>query len=289
MESACPLCGGSPGAAAFPYATRWQDREFRYRRCMDCTAVFVVPRPTEEELRAVYDWDAYHATHYADPSADAARHQRTLDVLGRHLPAGSRILDFGCGAGGFLLAATAAGYECDGVEYAESAIAHAARATGLHVTSLDGAIDSGARYGAVHLSDVIAHLPAPAETLQRVAGLLEPSGVMLVAGPLEDNAGLVHWVAKAGGVVRRLMRTRRAVPEGPPTMLARTSRRSQRRFFVQAGYRELEFHVFETGWPYREAGGLRRAIGTAAVLLARALPGGWVGNRFLGVWRPAGG
>lgn len=74
-------------------------------------------------------------------------------------------------------------------------------------------------------------------------------------------------------------------------MLMRFTAEGQRRFFRERlGYRELDFEMFESGWPYFVAGRslesptdfMKQAIGRLAVLIGNAQPRSWrvLGNRF---------
>ena len=281
----CPLCGGPPRGPAFPYTTRWEGHDFRYVRCADCGAAYVSPLPDDAMLRRIYAWGEYHAAHYAD-ARGGERHARTLATLESERPQRGRLLDFGCGAGEFMLAATGRGWACAGVEYESSTIAAAAERTGLPVRSLADTLATGERFDVVHLADVVAHLPRPADTLRDLERLLVPGGRFVITGPLERGRSLVHWVSAGTGAARRLV-GRPPAGSGPPTMLVRTDARAQRDFFARLGYRELRFDVYETGWPYLAAPSrLRRAVGRAAVALARIVPNASLGNRFLAVLSP---
>lgn len=237
----------------------------------------------------MYSRASYHDEHYAE-LVTGGRYGRSAAVLRAHVGPGARLLDFGCGNGSFLVAARDAGFNVEGIEFSPSAIEGARERTGLPVSDLETVRARGGRFDVVHLGDVLEHLPHPRETLTDLAGLLTPGGAFFIEGPLQSNPSVVFFVAALTKKVKRLLgRDRPGVT--PPTHLILVAQRAQRQFFTRAmGYREVFFHVSENGWPYRverptrlSPGGLvRRAIGLAAVIASRVVPGRPrpLGNRF---------
>jgi SAM-dependent methyltransferase len=286
----CPLCGGAGTRESFPYATGWEGTTFRYLRCGGCGATYVDPVPSEAQLLATYDWATYHDAEYA--AVDAERYRHTADVLaGLRAPSGTTVLDFGCGAGGFLAEAARRGFHARGVEVDASVAAGARARSGCRVDVLDDVVAEGARFDVIVLRDVLPHLADPAAALRVLEALLAPGGALFFDGPLEDGASIVRWSAGALKWLRR--RLGDDAPAGfAPTMLVRVDAAAQRRFLQERmGYREVHFARYETGWPYHVPGRRPRSTGVAAkegvALVARAaarvLP---LGNRFTGMYVP---
>jgi len=103
---------------------------------------------------------------------------------------GGRLLDVGAGAGDFVAAAGALGWEAVGVE-ANAEAARRAREAGLAVVAGDAAtaLTSGRLAGpfdVVRFHHTLEHLAAPAEALRAAAEAVPPGGSLLVAVP---NAG----------------------------------------------------------------------------------------------------
>ena len=111
----------------------------------------------------------------------------------RHLPApaaGARLLDIGCGSGAFVKWALALGYQAEGLEFDEPAVASATTA-GLPVR-LGALPETGladASYAVVTLSQVIEHLHDPKAALAEIFRLLMPGGVFWLATPNMDAPG----------------------------------------------------------------------------------------------------
>lgn len=294
MIRPCPLCDHTGDAhPTFPFETVWNGRSFRYHRCSRCECVFVDPVPTDAEFGLMYATSSYHDVHYTDGGLE--RHRPSLEFLARHVPAsGTRVLlDFGCGNGSFLRAAARAGFSVQGVEHSAETARDIASRTGLRVTTLTECLAGAERFDVIHLGDVLEHLPHPADRFDELRALLAPGGVFFVEGPLQANASLVYWGARA---FRRVRRLRGEPPPGrsAPTHLLLATQSSQRRFFTERlRYEEVAFAMSEDGWPYLSKGPktpgsvFRGAVGSAAVVAAR-LPGlrTLLGNRFMTVVRP---
>ncbi len=295
--SPCPLCGAPPAGLAFPYETSWDGQLYRHRACSSCGTTYVDPFPTPDQLAAVYSWDGYHEPQYSGVEHD--RYLRSVRVLS-HLrpPATTRLLDFGCGAGGFLRAAGEAGYDCRGIEHDADVAGKASAGAGLPVEELQDAVAASRRFDVIVLRDVLPHLVDPAATLRTLEGLLDAGGAFFFDGPLEEGRSLVRTAARSVKAVRRRAGLDR-MGVTPPTMLFRVDAGGQRRFLVERmGYQERLFEVYETGWPYHVPGrrpasvgmALKEATGRMAVASASVAnrAGLGFGNRFFGMYELAG-
>jgi glycosyltransferase involved in cell wall biosynthesis/2-polyprenyl-3-methyl-5-hydroxy-6-metoxy-1,4-benzoquinol methylase len=141
-----------------------------------------------------YGYDFTPATRLGAPLARLLPRRRWLaDMRVRHLPrppGRPRLLDVGCGNGGFLRDMRDAGWEVAGIDPDPAAVA-TARATGADVREglLGPDTFAPGSFDAVTLSHVIEHLPDPAETLAICHGLLKPGGVLWIATPNLESVG----------------------------------------------------------------------------------------------------
>ncbi len=286
----CPICGGAAGGPAFPYATRFNGVAFDYLNCRSCSAVFVDPVPDADTFAKMYAKAAYHDAHYIE--CDSPHYLDSAALLKNFLPAGASVLDYGCGLGLFLRALKQEGFSATGVEYDAEAAAYAAGAAGCPAFAVAEfkAQQDKTTYAALHLGDVLEHLPDPGETLRELLGWVKPGGLLFAEGPLENNASPVFWAARLFGFAKRLLRPG-FVGSSPPTHLLRVDAAQQRAFFpcVAPGLTLLHWEVYETGWPYANGGALKRAIaGAATALGGKEMFGVTFGNRFRGVFRVPG-
>jgi 2-polyprenyl-3-methyl-5-hydroxy-6-metoxy-1,4-benzoquinol methylase len=115
LEAAsCLICGSSregrvcASGVDFEYDT--SDVEFRFVTCADCGHVYLNPRPTIESAGVIYP-STYYAFTGAHRSGALSLLGRAKDVVVRRrvaglvagLPAGSRVMEPGCGDGSLLI------------------------------------------------------------------------------------------------------------------------------------------------------------------------------------------
>lgn len=284
----CPLCEGRSGKQAFPYAVRFAGHVFTYLRCDTCRSVFVDPVPDAAVFAQMYDKAAYHDVHYRD-SVDSPAYAQSVDVLAEHVPAPCRVLDYGSGAGGFLKACQARGFDVIGVEFdpaAARAVAEALGCPAMTVGEFDAA-DPGNQVDVIHFGDVLEHLPDPMLTLKDALQCLRPGGWLYVEGPLEVNPSPVYYAALAFGAVKHRL-TGGRIGAGTPTHLFRTHAEAQKRFFERLGpnFELVAWSIQETGWPYSGGGLAKRVIATiSGAIGGLRFRGATFGNRFRAVIR----
>lgn len=283
----CPICGGSGGKRAFPYTTRFNSVTFDYLQCRSCASVFVDPIPDAETFAKMYSKASYHDAYYID--CGSTHYASSARLLRDFLPAGASVLDYGCGLGLFLKALQAAGFLGTGVEFDQEAADFAAKNSGCPAFSVAG-FSSGrneATYDALHLGDVLEHLPQPIATLRELLAFVKPGGLLFVEGPLENNPSLVLWAARLFGAMKRRLKPN-FIGSSPPTHLLQVNEAQQLAFFTRAepGLSRIHWDVHETGWPYASGGALKHAIVSIAIALGgKQIGGATFGNRFRGVFR----
>jgi SAM-dependent methyltransferase len=116
----------------------------------------------------------------------------------RHLPAPkpghNRLLDAGCGDGGFVLVAQTLGYQAEGLEIDPKACAQA-RSHGLtvHQGSLPDTGLESESFDEITLSHVLEHLHDPVGALREVYRLLRLGGRLWIAVPNLEGASNRIW------------------------------------------------------------------------------------------------
>lgn len=281
----CPICGSRPGNPGFPYATTFAGNKYDYLACGSCATVYVDPVPDEATFCRMYAKSEYHDAHYE--GIDPAAYRDSAEFLAAHLPLGASVLDYGCGTGEFLAACTARGFAPTGVDF-DADVAKAASLRGecaaYSAVEFDAAL-SGVTFDALHQGDVLEHLPAPLDDMDRLLHRLRPNGVLYVEAPIETNASLVYWAARTFGALKRQLRPG-FMASHPPTHLLLTDAASQLNFFdrLNPTMRLVAWTVEETGWPYADGGRVKRLIALCARAMGgRSLAGTMFGNRFKAV------
>ncbi len=282
LAIACPICGGRPTGSAFPYTTNFNKTRFAYLQCGQCKSVFVDPVPDAETFALMYTKSTYHDQFY--DGSEGVHYSESAQLLSKHLKPGSLVLDYGCGVGGFLKACVSNGLVPFGVEFDIEAAKFAAqngRCEAMSVEAFSKLVPPPC-FDAIHMGDVLEHLPNPASTLTELLDLLKPGGLLFVEGPLEVNPSPVFWAARIFGAVKRLIRPT-FMSSHTPTHLFRTDAKAQKGFFTRVDSNlSLGFwQVYETGWPYASGGLIKRSIAAVAVLMGgRKFARTTFGNRF---------
>lgn len=188
----CPSCGGSRDLA---FVEERRDPVggtlYRLHRCGSCGLVFSDPRDPVGP-----DWYEKAAPLRATEARGAPEKDARFSwFLGLGLPPG-RLLDVGCGDGGFLAAAGARGWKATGVDYEERMIA-LGRAKGLdaHAQDLSAFLKSRAarEFDAITLFDVLEHSPEPRELVAALKPVLKHGGHLAITFP---NDRRPHWFGR---------------------------------------------------------------------------------------------
>jgi SAM-dependent methyltransferase len=176
--------------------------------CRTCGFRHALPLPTAESLET-----AYRETYYSEEKPDflarsgedqawgeLAQRDR-LQIFERTLgPSRRRILDIGCGPGFFLKTAQTRGWQAKGIEPSRQAAAHA-RGLGIDVVegffSAESAEGLG-RFDAIHLNNVLEHVPDPTGLIGCARAILEPGGILCINVPNDFSPFQIAGRAAAG-------------------------------------------------------------------------------------------
>lgn len=226
-DGACLLCGSREADRLWEGSDKKfrGPGRFTYVRCRECGLVFLHPRPPEKEMglyypdyvtpvRARADFsflerargrlkrmtaEAWYG--YAADRADGRPRlagllqkgltfplRRYLRQVPRRHPEG-RVLDIGCGSGGYLAFLATLGWICTGVEPGPNSRAYATGVLGLnvHPGPLGACGFSDGIFDVVTMWHVIEHLPDPLETLREIRRILKPNGLLLLRTPNAES------------------------------------------------------------------------------------------------------
>ena len=191
----CPLCGGNDYRVLSV-----QDDVYGVVRCRVCGLCYLNPRPTREQITAIYKKEYYfdHKVGYSDYLGTYARFrelyrqifQERLEAISRFKQSG-RILEVGCAYGLLLDFFREHGWEAYGIEISSESASYARDVLGLEVQV--GPLESG-RFPAdffdvILMLDVIEHLPDLRSAFKVVRQALKPDGILVAQVPFE----LFHW------------------------------------------------------------------------------------------------
>jgi len=174
-----------------------QEGAFSIVDCEVCGFKHVAPMPTEAELQQIYSHEYYQKEkplfierHTEDREWWDLVYRERYEILEAHLPTERRrIVDVGAGPGFFLRLGLERGWDTIGLEPSSKAAAHA---RGLGVTVIEEFLGESTStqlgvFDAVHLCNVLEHVPDPKGMLARAWNLLRPGGLALVVAPNDFN------------------------------------------------------------------------------------------------------
>jgi SAM-dependent methyltransferase len=171
----CEICNNRL-AVRFPEVRDPQTGElFRILQCAGCGLGHTAPQP--EDLGRYYG-STYHGGRHG--VTDRMCVERRLRFV-RSVVQPASVLDFGCGDGGFLVAASAEGWGATGVEMKPE---HA-RFKGLKV--VDRIEDTAGPFDLITLWHSLEHVRSPQQVLGTLSARLARRGRMIVAVPNLDS------------------------------------------------------------------------------------------------------
>jgi len=163
--------------------------------------VYVSPRPGETELRRLYA--TYHRRGgktedtWAALMRDVFRESAGILQAARNGGGSGRLLDIGCGFGGFVALMRGRGWEAEGLDPSpEASAAGAAKGIPVRLGTLREYEAPPGSFDAVTLFYVLEHLHDPMGALRKAHGLLAPGGTLLVRVP--DTTPIVALLSPFG-------------------------------------------------------------------------------------------
>jgi 2-polyprenyl-3-methyl-5-hydroxy-6-metoxy-1,4-benzoquinol methylase len=273
----CAVCGGRTSE---PMVVR---NGHQVVRCRQCRLVFVSPRPrSRAPVDALYTDESYSAGQVSKVASAGRMREAAwrLDRLERHAHRRGRLLDVGCSAGSFLIAARQRGWNVRGIDVSPVAVDHAHQAHGLDV-SVGTLEESGFprhSFDVVTVFECIEHMLNPRAALRAASRLLRDGGLLVITTPNVDGfvPRITYWT---------LGRTIGAWEHPtPPHHLYQFSRRTLTTLLHDAGFgvascetrpmglrytvKELESAIVEALWrrfskPIRGGGSPARIAGEA--------------------------
>jgi len=208
----CPVCGAK-GTFSFQSRDLMFDKteEYRYLSCCQCHTEFQSPMPGPDQIASFYpdSYDQYAPLEHQKPFSHVKTAVLKYHYGYSHLPATSlpyrlisgifayfyakdtlsyihngRLLDVGCGNGRFIRRMNSLGWQCEGVEFNETAV-NVCRQAGLQVFhgELKNAHFADNSFDVVTARQLIEHLPDPAGFVQEITRILKPGGRFVVITP----------------------------------------------------------------------------------------------------------
>jgi 2-polyprenyl-3-methyl-5-hydroxy-6-metoxy-1,4-benzoquinol methylase len=172
--------------------------EFDVIDCKKCQFKHIVPIPTEDELKHVYEEEYYtdEKPNYIESMNEDMdwwnlsyddRYTSFEKLLNKNR---RKILDIGSGPGIFLRRGQERGWEGTGIEPSKQAFEYSSKTLGLNIHNIflnNKTKKVLTNYDVVHLSEVLEHIINPENILKIVHEKLNPDGLICVVVPNDYN------------------------------------------------------------------------------------------------------
>jgi len=176
----CPNCPDRPTRQVFIAPTGG-----RIVQCSRCGLQFAEDYPEIDDADAGIYGEGYFRTSLEEQE----RRMRIFDQLVAEVESKigrkGRLLDVGCGEGTLLLAAVERGWEAEGTEIASVMVHHIREKFGLtvHQGVLEDLGLPAHSFDAIIMNHVLEHVSDPRMTLEKIAELLSPGGMVRIEVP----------------------------------------------------------------------------------------------------------
>lgn len=179
--TACPWCEADVNNSKYLYTDAYSSEVIK---CKSCGLVYAKRRLNNKGL-AIY-WDKYSSrVHTSDETMTAKRDKMYLldfnyidDFISREKLA-KKVLDVGCGEGGFLDIFKAHGYATYGVEYGHEA----AKIAGTRHKVIDGSLPEltiNEKFDLVVFRGVLQYLPNVKDYINKAYSLIKDGGLLFI-------------------------------------------------------------------------------------------------------------
>lgn len=243
----CLFCDHEQVKPSYYPDTVFEGKLFSYVECLNCSLVFVDPLPTPEDLIKMYPPEYQGEEGFFDD----AHYAHELSLLKKHFPVNCTVLDFGCGAGDFLLSAFKLGFNCVGVEFNPLQVERL-KVKFPHIqfyTTEAFLADESAKYDVIRLSNVLEHLTTPFDTLTSLCNKLKTSGGVFIIGPLEENFNFARQIRKLYFIFKKLFQPGSTSTHAPRHILF-SNNRNQLEFFQRIKLTAEHYSIIEVEWPF---------------------------------------
>ena len=189
----CPICASTEEPEQLCKANLIFKTDFNLVECNECKLKYLNPIPELDQLSKFYS-----RLHYQqDQWRQAAKTDYYISRLLKQSKSGS-ILDIGCSTGFFLhRISETTDWKVKGVELAKQPSQFARNTLGLDVVTgeLFSAHFADNSFDAIHIGDVLEHVPNPLEFLKECRRILKPNGRTYLSVPngFVDSKGLVRY------------------------------------------------------------------------------------------------
>jgi 2-polyprenyl-3-methyl-5-hydroxy-6-metoxy-1,4-benzoquinol methylase len=181
----CDLCGSDASTVLF------EKDGFKHVECRSCGLVYVNPRLSSpvEQQEVFYDNLTISSGDFAEQARRAytgSRRRKLMKEAARYLPynLNGRILDIGCGFGGFLQGAAEQGWKHpEGIEVAPQPVEYTSKLFPVRTKPFEETEYNEYSFDVIRVNEVIEHVPSPKALIMSAHKNLRPGGLLVIKTP----------------------------------------------------------------------------------------------------------
>lgn len=168
-------------------------KQFPLVRCAGCGVYAIFPQPDDDELHSYYSAEYYGSSRqkFIGPFAKviACFQSHRARMTARYLPPGAKVLDVGCGNGGFLMQMKQRGFVVEGTEWTAESAARVPSDQNIpvHIGDLLSLDLPPCSFDLITMWHVLEHVRDPHMSLLKIAQLLKPGGGLMLAVPNAES------------------------------------------------------------------------------------------------------
>ena len=255
----CLFCRQNVFKKARMVPTSFNNKLFEYIKCHNCGLVFFLFLLNQFDYEQLYSSDYHDEFYFVDKD-----YSKKVSLVNKFCK-GEKMLDYGCGDGGFLSQFKSSQNECVGLDYGDELIRRLNTRypdTSFH-TIKEFWENSKEKFDIIHLGDVLEHLTNPTEIMEKLKGRLNSGGYFVLEGPLENNPNLALFFRHIYTKIKLLLKPKLIATHKPYHVLF-ANHNNQLKFFESLGIKTCYYKVSERAWPFN--GKLKNIKGPGSLL-----------------------
>lgn len=300
----CPFCSNDKYKKSFYPKYCFNNKTFEYFKCTNCFLFYLSPLPDADDYVAMYppSYQDYsvsteiYSNLYKRLPGLRFSYGEQFDLIKKFAKLNASILDYGCGAGNFVINANNQGFNCIGAEFNEEYVKLLnEKGGGASYCVINDVLEKkiAQKFDVIRMSNVFEHLDKPMEVIMALRQNLNPNGIFLIEGPIEANKSLMLFISKLYFKLKNLIKPTFTI-EAKPYHIFFSNAKNQRSFFTNINLNELYFATTEGCWPMpssvKEAKGIVKKIlalvAQLSIKISKIVNSNW-GNTFISVSTPA--
>lgn len=247
IKYTCSLCQGD-SFRRIPFRYLFKGKYLYAMKCRLCGLISIFPRPTSEEISAMYSDDYFTVadkkTHHGNTDyisdIETADYSKPVASLKNIVPGGN-FLEIGCATGSLLNAMKNDGYDVTGIELSSFAAEFGRKNYGINIINkpfekdlLDNDLKENT-FDGILMGDVLEHFTDPFASMQLAFRLLKKDGKLITNVP-----GTLNLISSRMAFAFYRLTGREKTMTIPPYHLTEFSPASLRKMFYKSGFASVQ-------------------------------------------------